>query len=237
MTCANDRSPRYSHPAGGSTKGVGVREEIDYEATKAALRAQVAASPAAHHASSAGWRWFGAGAGVIVVACAVTVTLWATHGGTHAQMRLVPSAGHATSTTDTADEVDVDARSLVPAPPVGPPAGETVGADPVVAPLTRVPDLGDTNPPPAAVVSAAPAASPTTAATDTAVDRSSSRSPARPGPAQTPAPRPPDVIPPVTSPPTTASPGPETPPPADPPPPDGGGGSGGTDTGSDPGNG
>ncbi|MGJ0118450.1 hypothetical protein ACQ7HM_04510 [Williamsia sp. MIQD14] len=201
-----------------------MREELDYEATKAALRAQVSASPASHHALPSGWRWFSAVAGVIVVVCAVTITLWATHGGSSAQMRLVPSAGHETArAASTAPSAPAGKPAL--APPAASPVDATAPFDQAATPTDADGAFisGDTG----SVAGGAPVAPgpvvpprTETAATGIASPRDGGSGPSRPT-AQQPAPNPPatSITPPVVTPPVTS------PPTSDPPPASGGGAS------------
>lgn len=210
-----------------------MREEIDYEATKAALRAQVSATPSAHHAASAGWRWFSAVAGVVVVVCAVTVTLWATHGGSEAQMRLVPSAGHETghsgfATTSAAEGDPAPAAVGAPTQAATSPIDRTpastadeVTADDVAAaaPGDDVAGVGPIAPGPTAAPRTDAAAigtpSPPRGGGDPPRAAAGPLAPSKPVPSSVP----PPVTPPVTAPPGTA------PPNTEPAPPSGGGAS------------
>ncbi|MCX6468774.1 MAG: hypothetical protein NTW76_05595 [Corynebacteriales bacterium] len=193
-----------------------MREEIDYEATKAALRAQVSATPSAHHAASAGWRWFSAVAGVVVVVCAVTVTLWATHGGSEAQMRLVPSAGHESAhSSPSSDATSAPAGTPTPAA-IGAPTPAAAPIEPVAAPAADdavVPGddgadvgvgVGPVAPGPvvAPQTDAAGAATPSPTR-DGGTPSRPSTGPAAPAPAPSTVTPPPVTAPPVTAPPNT----------------------------------
>lgn len=78
-------------------------DQLDYEATKAALRAQITAIPATTAGTSTRARTcLGVVSSLVVVACAVVLTMWVTSDPPTASVTMVPSNGHVGSTTSRA---------------------------------------------------------------------------------------------------------------------------------------
>ncbi len=92
-------------------------DQLDYEATKAALRAQLAQTPSASAGISTRARaWLGVVSSLIVVTCAVVLTVWMTSDPPTASVVMVPSGDHngGASTSSTDDTAGV---ALIPGAP------------------------------------------------------------------------------------------------------------------------